>query len=170
MISCAGREVRLKDVAQEIPTFSMSCFKLTKKVCKGLVSYMSKYWWSSSIDKRSLHWISWKELTKPKCQVGMGCRDLHMFNLALLGKHGWRFLTNPTSLCARVMKGRYFLDPDFLHASATWRAIISGRESLVEGIDQRVGDGTSINPWTNKWIPTTLTRTPLFKPLDTSIT
>ena len=87
----------------------------------------------------------------------MGFRDLHMFNLALLGKHGWHFMTNPTSLCARVMKGRYFLDTDFLHASATRRAIISRRESLLEGIDQRVGDGTSINPWTNKWIPTTLT-------------
>lgn len=34
MISCAGREVRIKAVAQSIPTFSMICFKLTKKVCK----------------------------------------------------------------------------------------------------------------------------------------
>lgn len=137
---------------------------------------MARYWWSSSIDKRSLHWISWKELAKPKCQGGMGFRDLHVFNLALLGKHGWRFMTNSTSLCARVMKGRYFPDTDFLHASApkaastTWRAIISGREALLAGIVQRVGDGTSINPWTDKWIPTTLTRTPLFKPPATNIT
>lgn len=106
----------------------------------------------------------------------MGFCDLHMFNLALLGKNGWRFLTNPTSLCARVMKGRYFPDTDFLHAtapkaaSATWRAIIAGREALLAGIVQRVGDGTSINPWTDKWIPTTLTRAPLFKPSGTNIT
>lgn len=37
----------------------------------------------------------------------MGFRDLHLFNLALLGKHVWRFMKNPNSLCARVMKGRY---------------------------------------------------------------
>jgi hypothetical protein len=29
MVSCAGREIFLKAVIQAIPTFSMSCFKLT---------------------------------------------------------------------------------------------------------------------------------------------
>ena len=130
--SSAGKEVHIKSVVQALSPFSMSCFKLTKKVCKGFSSIMARYWWSSSIDKRSLHWVSWKELTKPKCQGGIGFRDLHLFNLALLGKHGGRFLTNPTSLCARVMKGMYFPDFDFQQASApkaasaTWRAIIAG--------------------------------------------
>ena len=113
-----------------------------------------------------MHGISWKKLSVPKIQGGMGFRELKNFNLALLGKHGWRFMTNPTSLCARVLMGRYFPDTDFLHAtapkaaSATWRAIIAGREALLAGIVQRVGDGTSINPWTDTWIPTTLTRAP----------
>ena len=88
MISCAGREVRLKSVAQAILAFSMSCFKLPKKVCKGLRSCMARYWWSSSLDRRSLHWTDWDTLTSPKVKGGMGFRDLQLFNLALLGKHG----------------------------------------------------------------------------------
>ena len=43
MISCASREVRLKTIAMVIPTFSMSCFKLTKKVYKSISSPMTKY-------------------------------------------------------------------------------------------------------------------------------
>ena len=70
LISCAGREVRLKAVAQAIPTHSMSCFKLTKKVCKGFSSIMARYWWSSSIECRSLHWIDWPSLAKPKVAGG----------------------------------------------------------------------------------------------------
>jgi hypothetical protein len=109
-LSCAGREVFLKTVIQAIPTYGMSCFKLTKKVCKTLMSIIAKYWWSSSLDRSSLHWVSWNILTTPKVKGGMGFRELELFNLALLGKHGWRFLNNPDTLCSRVLKGRYYPD------------------------------------------------------------
>lgn len=48
--------------------------------------------------KRSLHWISWKKLSTPKIRGGMGFRDLELFNIALLGKHGWRFMEIPDSM------------------------------------------------------------------------
>lgn len=141
LVSCAGREIRLKSVAQAIPTFSMSCFQMTKKVNNGISSSMACYWWSSSIDRRSLHWIDWKSLASPKMHGGMGFRNLETFNLAMLGKHDWRMITSPESLCARVLKGRYFPSLDFLHAaiprgsSSTWRAIVAGRETLLGGLD-----------------------------------
>ena len=106
LLACPARETLLKSVIQSIPTFSMSCFRLTKKVCKSLSSIMAKYWWSTSIDKRSMHWVSWNDLATPKIRGVMAFRELESFNLALLGKHGWRFITNPNSLCARVMKTR----------------------------------------------------------------
>lgn len=105
----------------------------------------------------------------------MGFGDTHLFNLAMLGKHGWRFLTNPNSLCARVLKGCYFPDTDFMHASApksvsaTWKAIIAGREALRLGLITRVGDGSSISVWTDKWIPGTINMTPISRPPNTNI-
>ena len=132
---CAGRETLLKSIIQAIPTFSMSVFLLTKKVCKTLTSCMAKYWWSSSLDRRSMHWMSWEALAQPKIRGGMGFRDLELFNIALLGKHGWRLMTEPNSLCARVLKGRYSPNCDFMQAtvpcfsSAMWRAIIAGRDA-----------------------------------------
>ncbi|KAE8767807.1 Alanyl-tRNA synthetase [Hordeum vulgare] len=120
---------------------------------------MAKYWWSSSVDRRSLHWLSWDALSEPKGRGGMGFRDLESFNLALLGKHGWRLMTDPTSLCARVLKGRYYPRGDFMHAtvpkssSATWRAIIEGRKVLQLGLIKRVGAGSTISIWDDCWIP-----------------
>jgi hypothetical protein len=81
----------------------------------------------------------------------MGFRDLELFNLAMLGKHGWRLMTNPESLCGHVLKGRYFPNNDFLHATipkqsfATWREIVARREALQLGLIKRIGDGASVS-------------------------
>jgi hypothetical protein len=86
-------------------------------------------------------------LTLPKSQGGMGCRDIRKFNLAMLGKQGWRLMTNHSSLCARVLKGKYFPNGDFLIAtkkkknvSHTWHAILMGRSVLEAGLVRRIGN------------------------------
>ena len=43
-ISKAGREVLIKTIAQAIPTYSMSMFKLPKKICDDINSVLAKYW------------------------------------------------------------------------------------------------------------------------------
>lgn len=59
-----------------------------------------------------------------KCNGGLGFRDLHGFNLALLGKHCWNFHDNPDSLFAQVYKARYFPDNTLFEATrgggASW--------------------------------------------------
>ena len=37
LLACAGREILLKTVVQAIPTYPMSTFLLTKKVCKSII-------------------------------------------------------------------------------------------------------------------------------------
>jgi len=86
----------------------------------------------------------------------MGFRDLRCFNLAMLGKQGWRLITRPDSLCAKVLKDYH--DIEFMratrkrHASSTWRAILAGREALQHGLIRRVVNGQSIEIWGDRWI------------------
>ena len=54
-------------------------------------------------------------------------------------------------------------------ASATWRAIVAGREALKVGLIKRIGDGASTSVWNDRWIPSTVTMTPLFRPPNTPI-
>src|SRR3954468_14755634 len=89
----------------------------------------------------------------------MGFRNLEVFNQALLAKQAWRILQVPNSLCARVLKARYFRECSILAvtcpvgASYTYCSILHGRDLLREGIIWRIGDGTKILVHHDHWIP-----------------
>jgi hypothetical protein len=103
-LSRAGNEALLKAFIQAIPTFVMSCFELPVGICDMIKSVIANRWWGVEDGKKKMHWRSWSWLSTPKALGGMGFRDLVLFNQAMLAKQGWRLLTVPDSLCARVLK------------------------------------------------------------------
>uniref|UniRef100_A0A453E746 Uncharacterized protein n=1 Tax=Aegilops tauschii subsp. strangulata TaxID=200361 RepID=A0A453E746_AEGTS len=104
-------------------------------------------------------WMSWDKMKLPKSMGGMGFRDMRAFNQALLAKQAWRLLDTPTSLCARLLKAKYFpsghlLDIVFPNSgSAVWKGVLHGLELLKKGIIWCVGDGAQIRTWRDPWIP-----------------
>ena len=106
-----------------------------------------------------MHWISWDWMTTPKFMGGMGFRDMKLFNQALLGRQCWRLMTQPDSLCAKVLKGRYYPKCSFIDSistrssSFTWRSLMYGKSLLERGIIWRVGNGEEIRITKDKWIP-----------------
>jgi hypothetical protein len=46
----------------------------------------------------------------------IGFRDIHCFNLALLAKQAWRLITESDSLCAEVLRVKYYPTGDLLNA------------------------------------------------------
>ncbi|VFQ64823.1 unnamed protein product [Cuscuta campestris] len=71
---------------------------------KDLVRVIMEHYGGSN--NKGIHWMAWDRLCVPKKFGGLGFKDLRAFNLALLGKQGWRFLTDPQSLVARIYKAR----------------------------------------------------------------
>lgn len=78
-----SKEVFLKSV-QATPVYAIQCFELPKLLCRNLENIMNKFWWSNSKSAKGVHWSMWSSLCKPKSAGGMGFRDLHLFNKALL--------------------------------------------------------------------------------------
>ena len=102
LLSKAGKEVLIKAVAQAIPTYTISCFKIPDSLCDDLTSMIWNFWWGQKGDERKMAWLSWDKLCEPKANGGMGFRQLKQFNLALLAKQGWKLQVMHDSLVYRL--------------------------------------------------------------------
>jgi hypothetical protein len=157
--SQAAKEVLIKAIAQAIPVYVMSVFKLPLGLCDELTAMIRRYWWGAENGKRKTHWVAWDTMLRPKECGGIGFRDMRLFNQALLARQAWRLIQYPETLCAQLLKAKYFpngslIDTVFTgNGSSSWHAIEYGLELLKQGVIWRVGNGVSIRAWRDPWIP-----------------
>lgn len=83
----------VNSVLSAFPTYWMSIFRLPSWVIKKL-DYIRRDFLQSvlDIDHSKCRLVGWKNLYRSRDQGGWGVLDLHVFNLALLGKWWWKFL------------------------------------------------------------------------------
>jgi len=139
LLSQGGKELLIKSIAQAVPVYSMMVFQIPKNICKGITNAISHYWRGDDNDHKWIHWQEWWKMCMPKGSGGMGFRDLQSFNLAMLAKQVWRLLREPDSLCATVLRAKYYPDGKLLNAkrksgsSYTWQSILAGLECFKLG-------------------------------------
>ncbi|VAI62883.1 unnamed protein product [Triticum turgidum subsp. durum] len=137
----------------------MGVFKLPYSVRDDLTVMVRNFYWGAAQGKRKVHRKSWQKLQQPKSKGGAKFHDYRLFNQALLARQAWRLLTRPESLCARLLKSKYYPNGNLEdtvfsgNASSTWTAISHGLDLLKKGLIWRVGNGWSIRIWRDTWIP-----------------
>jgi hypothetical protein len=157
--SQAAKEVLIKSIAQAIPVYVMSVFKLPLGLCDELTKMIRRYWWGAENGKRKTHWVAWDIMLRPKDYGGMGFRDMRLFIQALLARQAWRLIQFPDTLCAQLLKAKYYpngllLDTVFTgNGSSIWHAIEYGLQLLKQGAIWRVGNGINIRARRDPWIP-----------------
>jgi hypothetical protein len=145
-----GREVWIKAIAQALPTYVMGVYKLPLGLCDDLTRIIRDFWWGEEQGKRKTHWIAWDIMLKPKIQGGMGFKDMRMYNQALLARQLWRLIQKPESLCAQILRAKYYPNGNIIdtvftgNASSTWRAIEYGLELVKKGVIWRIGNGSNV--------------------------
>jgi hypothetical protein len=157
-LSRAGKEVMIKSVLQAIPSYIMSVYLLPDSTIKDIERMMNSYWWGGGANNKGIRWLAWDRLSYPKNQGGMGFRDLHNFNLAMIAKQGWNIMTKPHTLVARLYKSRYFPNSSFFESklghnpSYAWRGIWKARQILMHGCRWSIGKGNTIKVMGEPWL------------------
>jgi hypothetical protein len=162
----AGKDVLIKVVAQVVPTYAMSCFDLTKTLYDDIGMMIACFWWSQQDKENKLHWISWEKMCSRKEKGGLGYRALHLFNLAMLSRQGWQLLTKPESLCAQVLRAKYYPDgAPKLRRKTRHFLLLEEYSTMPQSCQRRLylesGDGTQIKIWEDPWLLRGFTRMPI---------
>ncbi|CAL1360664.1 unnamed protein product [Linum trigynum] len=95
----------------------------------------------------------------PKEEGGIGFRDLGGFSVALLARRLWSLAQRPETLAAKVLRAKYHKNSSILDASVgyrpsfIWRSLMGVQEFLMSRLRWRIGDGTGVRIWGDRWIP-----------------
>ncbi|KAK5792849.1 hypothetical protein PVK06_033975 [Gossypium arboreum] len=73
---------------------------------------MSQIWWTNNEKTRGWNMMAWDRLCYPKGIGAIGFRDMHLFNLALLGRQAWRLINFNGTLCFKMWSAKYFPEGD----------------------------------------------------------
>ncbi|KAK3228886.1 hypothetical protein Dsin_000767 [Dipteronia sinensis] len=159
LLSVAGKEVLLKAVIQLILSYSMSLFQLPRGLLQEIQKLCNRFWWGSNDKDCHVHWVSWERLYLNKDEGGLGFRNLQIFNQALLAKQMWLLYSCPDSLASRVLRGCYFKKGTIMMAvkkvrgSYMWNSLWWGRKLLDCGSRWRIGNGSAVSIYEDRWIP-----------------
>lgn len=168
-VSLGGRVVLLNSVLNAIPIFYLSVMKMPGKVWKKIVRLQREFLWGGVKRSRSIPWVSWAIVCRPKREGGLGVRDLRQVNLALLGKWRWRYLIGDGGLWHDILTARYGAcspsphiggRPSGLRGASSWWSNISflggdkeaASDWFSDGVVRVVGDGLSTHFWHDLWV------------------
>ena len=103
--------------------------------------------------------MKWKFLCEPKTHGGIGLKNLHDFNVAMLGKQVWKLLSNLKSLVGQIFKARYFpytsiaeVDLGYI-PSFVWRSLMAAKHIVVHGSKIQIGSGQNCTIGSAPWLP-----------------
>ncbi|KAK8676431.1 hypothetical protein V6N13_142005 [Hibiscus sabdariffa] len=157
LLSFSGREVLIKSVAQALPQYVMSCYLLPQSLVEEMSRAIRRFWWSGKGSARGWPFVAWSDLCSTKSVGGMGFKDLHLFNIALVVKQLWRLLSAPNSLLYRVLRAKYFPDGDLLHSSAparasyAWKGFHQTLSHLGDGFFWTLGVDSNVRLFRDRW-------------------
>jgi hypothetical protein len=165
-LSYGGRITLINSVLSSLPLYFFSFFKAPRCVLQQLVRLQRNFLWGGGADDKRLCWVKWDQVCLPKEQGGLGVKNLELFNMALLSKWKWRFLSDDEAMWADLLRFRYGHLPTHLLGTANyslgaqsslwWRDVTGMGSGVWEdwfktNVGCCVGDGKNVGFWKFKW-------------------
>lgn len=112
---------------------------------------MVESWFGS---EKGVKWKKWEFFCQHKNDGGMGFQNLHVFNIAMLGKICLRIQMNLDALLNCILKAWYIPRNSPLGSvpNYTWRGIHMAKDLIGRGTRWKVGDGSRVRMLGDNWL------------------
>ncbi|GJS16186.1 RNA-directed DNA polymerase, eukaryota, reverse transcriptase zinc-binding domain protein [Tanacetum coccineum] len=129
LLSIGGRLTLIKSVLGSTGIYYLSIFNVLETINKLLEKFRATFFWGGDKENRKTSWINWPQVLAPKAHGGLGIGSLKSFNLALLQKWRWRFINQPNSIWACLIKAIHGEDGGLIsphyYMHGTWANVVS---------------------------------------------
>jgi hypothetical protein len=102
-----GRLTLIKGTLSNLPTYLLSLFLIPSSVANRLEKLQRNFIWGGTNEATKFHLVKWSLVCSPVKDGGLGIRNLHRFNQALLGKWLWRYATKRKAYWRKVVEIKY---------------------------------------------------------------
>ena len=155
LLSNMGRIVLIQSVLNSMPIHLLTSLNLPKGIISRMNSIMASFLWSGKANTRKRHWCSWKKITMPKEEGGLGFRKFEEVQQAFRMKQVWGLL-NGRSLWAKFFVDKYcnkghLLRSPRLSYSKAYRMLYPWFEEVVNNSLKLVGRGDEVDFWCDNW-------------------
>ncbi|GKB04934.1 RNA-directed DNA polymerase, eukaryota [Tanacetum coccineum] len=163
MLSIGGRLTLVKSVLGSMPIFHMSLFKVPSGILHTLESIRSHFFKGHDMSSKKASWVNWNKVIAPKEKGGLGVSSLYALNRGLMFKWVWRFISQGSSLWARVIKTVHGADGNIgmvrkVGVKSCWANIVNEINvlsnkgvNLMKYLRIRLGNGDSTLLWDDPW-------------------
>ncbi|KAL6205027.1 hypothetical protein ACLB2K_022292 [Fragaria x ananassa] len=159
VLSFAGRLQLIQSVLSSIQVYWASHLILPKKVLKDIEKRLRCFLWAGNCSGRAVTKVAWSEICLPKYEGGLGIKDLHCWNKALMISHIWNLVSSSSNFWTDWVKVYLLKGNSFWNAplpsicSWNWRKLLKIRELCCSFFVNIIGDGRATSLWFDNWHP-----------------
>ncbi|WJX52536.1 hypothetical protein P8452_38639 [Trifolium repens] len=152
-LSMAGRMQLIKSVIHGMLMHSISVYSWPSSLIKDIERWVRNFLWSGDVNQRKLVTVAWHKVCSPFDEGGLGIRSLSKINEAANLKLCWELTQSDLQwakfLRFRVLKGA---KPISYHIfSSVWSSIKHKFHEVCTNSSWQIGNGESINFWSDPW-------------------
>ncbi|XP_020683725.1 uncharacterized protein LOC110100530 [Dendrobium catenatum] len=155
-LSLAGKLILIDSSLLSMPNYLVTHSMVPKRVLYVLEKLCRSFLWHKNEESKSMHYVAWKDICKPRCFGGLGVHSPLDRIGSLRSKLACNFIQKPQSLFNHVMVERYGNDvmngAQRKITSAAWKILVDGGKCLKMVVRWRIGKGDKVNVLNDTWI------------------